>query len=494
MRTALLRFYYYVVTAFALLYLTVALQDFLHTLLLRAGLTDVITLDWLFDQIGALPVFTNIEVILAVLVIGVIHWLLVRNDRKTAGDGGGLIRAWFLSVLSATFGIIVLIELLLDVRNVSDFSLSGLLVPAPLAVAAAWAISLILILFEWSLGGRQFTEGGQKVALFVALLGQWVIVALAIWAIAQSIQSYLQTALNRLPQCSPSLDIFSLLVTFISRLLGLCTDVPAPISAMLTLVLVIIAWIGYAYWGAHYESTRTRLNENLDTIIGTMIAGAALIYAGVLGAHLFLGIFYRQPGVSLSQSLLSTPNSLDVSSYPFLGWFIAGFCVLAAYWLRSVRTYKLEAHQFFYVTLAFLLAPVFFFGTCRSLGDIFVAILHLIGFSETGITTDEWIFCLMFFIPGLLGGLLIWRFLRKIGRGEPGISALCRIVYVNSFLWGTRLTAIGCLVILGGLIFYTAVILPDSSALYYVPYLVATMLITGAFAFYYYKVKDNWDI
>lgn len=499
----ILRIFYYSATAFCLIYLGNVLQNLLHTLLLRVGgFTDVLTLGGLLDLISDLPFFTSVQADITVLALGIFGWLLIRHDRKTTIEGqDGVTRALFLAGLSCFIGLRILLAVILIVRNVDAFAQSNIPIAAPLAAALAWGAALGLVALEWGVGRRFESAVGQKVALFFALLGHWIVLMMVIWALAQAAQSALQL-MNPLPLCSRQFDIFAQLVAFIARLAQTCTDTPPLPGALATLAVILLAFALYIRWAARYEIEDapgvwiSPFLSNLDAIIGAATTGAVIVFNSVRFAQFILDIITGHSETVFPQSLLSTPSEFGLASYPFAGPLVAGVIMLIFYFRRERRlaaaTEDSSGLLYGIMTLAFVVGPVFLAGASLLLGHVFVAILHLVGYTDASISPDEWSFGWMLLIPGALVGGLLWKDLHAMGRGGATEVSLPGKTYVRVFLWGARLIAGACLAFLLGDIGSAVLQAPMDPTNRIAPYLVAFIVVMTPFIRYYRDLKRKW--
>ncbi len=495
-----LRFIYYFITTCCLVYLGNVLQNVAHNLLLRVGFTDVLTLGGLLDLVSDLPIFTNIPADVVVLVIGVIGWLLIRHDRKTTSEGrGGVIRAIFLAVLVCFIGLRILLSVVLIVRNLDALSQpSSLPIASPLAAVIAWGIALVLVVLEWAKGGK-FEEAGQKIAVFFALLGQWIVLVMAIWAIAQTVQSLLQTAIAPLPLCSRELDIPSQLLAFISRFAQTCTDTAPIPGALVTMLVILLVFYAYIRWATLDKETwgNSIWLRNLDAMIGATVTGVIIVLYSVLGIRFILDIVTGHTEAVIPQSLLSTPGEFGLASYPFLGPFVAGLIMLVVYFWRERRRVSESDDSsglgYGIMMLSFVVGPVFFAGASLLLGHVFLAIMNRLGYTEASVSPDDWSFAWMLLIPGLLYGALLWRDLHAMGRGGPiGVPRPGRI-YVRVFLWGTELVAGVSFAFFVALVLSDVLDMPmEAIANRFAPYTVATILVMTPFIRYYRDLKLRW--
>ena len=472
----------YLVTASCLFYLTNVLQNVFHDLLLRVGMTDVITLGGLLDQISGLPIFTSLQATIAVFIVGMFFWWLIWRDRRKNYDGGSnAVRAFFLALITAAFGLRILLSAILIVRNVDTFGESSLPIAASLAAVGAWGIALLLVLLEWT-RGEQFDDLGLKFAMLFAYLGQWILVIMGVWAIAQTVQSLLQTLIHPLPLCSRQLDVFAQLIAFIARIEQACTDTPPLAGATLTMLLIVLAFAIYARWGTRegYKSDRIR---DADAIIGATIAGVVVTLNSVLGIRLAADIVTGHSETVFPESILSTPGTIGVASYPFVGPLIAGFCVFGFYVVREYRRSDAIGRSFGLMALSFPVGIVFLVGACLLAGHILTALLYRAGFVEIGVTPDNWSDGLMFFIPGLGWGGLLWSRLRGLGR--PKVVRAPNWIYVMVFLiltGGAMLVSLAFFIALVGSELLGSPIDPTN---HFWPYMIATTVVTFLPARYY---------
>jgi hypothetical protein len=493
MRAIIKRFVIYFVTSFSLVYLTNVAQNALHSALLNAGFTDTLTLGGLIDLVSDLPFFTSVQADVFFAVLGIIGWLLILRDRRTEDGRSNAVRAGFLTFLTALFGIRILLSAMVIVRNVDTLAQSSIPIAAQLAAVGAWGLALGLTLLEWS-RGRPFNELGQKWAKFFALAGQWAILVMGVWALAQTVQSALQSVIAPLPLCSPELNIFAQLVAFISRLTQQCTDTPPFPGALLTTALLIGAFALYTWWANKYKHDTTGL-DNADAVVGALIAGLVVTFNSVLAVRFIWDRISQHPGAVFPQSLLSTPGSIDIASYPFAGPLVAGLVVTALYFWREKRREREEKDSYGLMygimMLAFPLGAVFFVGACMLLGHVFVALLNHFGFTEVGVTSDDWVNGLMLLIPGLLWGAILWRDLQGMGKGMASVSVPGR-TYVVAFYVGTLgatvLSVIGLIALVVTWLLGTPID-PTNSVW---ARLVAIIIVMAPFARYYYNITRRW--
>ena len=486
------RIYMYCATALALLYTAYAVQTGLQSLLTSFGMTNTITLGGVLDLFSGQPIFSDVLVDAVVAVLGLLHWRWLRADQQDAKveDEGG-IRAFFVAGLSAFFGIKILLELVTIARNIDVLSSTNLPIATPLAAAVASALALAAVQYEWYHGGA-LSEVGTIVAKCFALLGRWVLIFVAIWAVGQWTQSILQTVIAPLRVCSTSLGVFDQLLTFVARLSQTCTNTPPPFGATLTMLLTAAAFFIYAHWSTRYQNT---FLSNLDAVVGPAIVGVVLALNGIVGTRLIFEIVSGQSGVALPQSLLSTPGSAGISSYPFLGPIVGALGVYIFYRLREKdrRDNKFvdEGIQFLFVTLCYPFAVEFFSGVCLLFGHGLAALAYDVGYVDISISADDWAFALTLLIPGLIGALWLWRPLREIDRGGTRITLPTRI-YVNSFFQIARAACVVSLVILvvllGSAVFGT----PINPSNYFAPHMFAVAIVEGITWWYYAGVKRRW--
>lgn len=488
MRAIVKRYIIYFVTAFSLVYLTNVLQNVFHSGLLSAGLTDTLTLGGLLDLVSELPVFTSIQVDVFVAVLGVTGWLLILWDRRTEDGRSNAVRAGFLAFLAASLGFRILLSAMVIVSNVDTLAQSSIPIAAQLAAIGAWGIALGLTLLEWS-RGRPFNDLGQKWAKFFALIGQWAVLVLGVWALAQTVQSALQSKIAPLPLCSPELNILAQLVAFISRLTQQCTDTPPFWGTLLTTLLLIGAFAIYTVWANKYQSARL---ENADAIIGALIAGVVITYNSVIAVRFVWDRISQHPGAVLPQSLLSTPGSIDIASYPFLGSLVAGLCVAGVYYWRARVAPDESRLSYGLMTLSFPVGAVFLVGACMLLGHVFVALLNHFGLTEVSVSPDDWSNGLMLLTPGLLWGLLLWRWLRQLAWGRLTVSLPGKI-YVGVFFVVPLAVAVFSVIGLIALLFITYVLGTDIDPTNTVwARLVAIIIVMAPVAWYYRGLTRRW--
>lgn len=483
----------YSVTACALIYLTIVLQNILRVQLVRIGLADVITLGGLPDLISQLPVFVSVQADIAVFVIGAIGWLVIQHDRNKMHEGSGnLVRAVFLAGLTLTFTLRILPELLLVVRNAETLAQDSLPIASPLASAIAWGAATGLVQVEWSF--RRLVDGkDQTIAMFFAFLGQWVAVILVIWSIGQVVQSLLQSAFAPLRLCSTDLNIGAQILTFILRYVQQCTDTPPLLGAALVLILVVAALALYSRWGTLYENNRIK---GLSAIIVAAIAGAVICFNSVLGIRFMLDVITRDPQADFPLSLLSTPGSFGTASYPFAGPLLAGLLVLTYYTWRE-RRYLLKTGYASgmlngLVTLSFLVGLLLFYGGWVLLGHIFVAILHNLGISQIGVDSNAWKFGLMFSIPGVLLGIPLGKILHPVGKPKASGTVQGRIYVIGFQRFTIASTAISgslLLAILGTDLLGT----PVDPTNYWWPHMLAVIAFNVPLARYFYDLRRRWQ-
>ena len=491
MRAIVKRFFIYFVTSFSLVYLTNVLQNVFHSGLLSAGLTDTLTLGGLIDLVSELPIFTSIQADVVVAVLGIVGWLLILWDRRTEDGRSNAVRAGFLAFLAASFGFRILLSAMVMGSNVDTLAQSSIPIAAQLAAVGAWGIALGLVLLEWS-RGRPFNELGQKWAMFWALVGQWAVLVLGVWALAQTVQSALQSKIAPLPLCSQELNVFAQLVAFISRLTQQCTDTPPFWGAVLTTLLLVGAFIIYTWWANMYQKYQfVRLN-NADAIVGALIAGVVITYNSVIAVRFAWDWISQHPGFVWPQSLLSTPGSIDIASYPFVGSLVAGLCVAGVYFWRAIKATDFGRLSYGLMTLSFPVGGVFFVGACMLLSHVFVALLNHFGFTEVSVSSDDWSNGLMLLTPGLLWGLLLWRWLRQMAWGRLTVSTPGRI-YVGVFFVVTLAAAVLSAVGLIALLFITYVLGTEIDPTNTVwARLVAIIIVTAPSARYYYNLTRRW--
>jgi hypothetical protein len=504
MLTALKRGYLYSVTTLALIYLTLALEHGVHEIFLHAGLEDVTTVAGLLDALSDLPTFTNYWAIAVIFLLGAVHWWFVRRDRNSSYDGRvNAIRAGFLAGFAALCGLRIIYDLVLMAHSLNSFTSSNPApVAAPLATVAAWMVALVLTLYEWARGGEKFDQQGQRAAMLCSLLGQWVLVIAAIWAIGQLGQSILQSWLNPLPACSADLDILSQLTTLIARAFNRCTDTPAPLGATVTVAIIGLGIALYALWGRRYTREDLPNGEaphetlrNLDAFLGAALSGITLLVYGALGVRLLLDVIFGQPGAVFPGSLLSTPDAFDTISYPFVGPLVAGACMLIVYGLRQWRRnnsppFEKTGLWWAEISLAIPFGAVLLWGACMLLGHAMTYILHNAGVVEAVVTSQEWSTALMLFIPGLAGVWPLWDELRSVGRGGATVS-LPGYIYVFFFLAASGLAILVSVVIITLIV--ARVLGPAFDPTnYWFPHLIAVIPIAGSSAAYFNVLRSKW--
>lgn len=496
MLRAMCRIYAYTVVALCLMFMTFACQIYLHGLFLQLGMTDLDIPPAFLDYVAELPIFTKVWVVVGVLVVGAIHWWFgVRRDRQRYQDPrGGAIRAFFLAVFAGLFAMRVLYAVLFIVRNVAELSQPTIPMAGPTAVALAWLAGFVLILIEW--GWRQeFDELGNKVALCIALIFQWTLVVLGIWAIAEAFQSYLQAVIEPLPACSPAFDVVAQLFAFFARNSNACADAPSWVGATLTMVVALAAFGLASWWCRLYRNIWL---GNLDAIIGAFLTGITLVLSSVLGMRLALDLATHEPYAVFLRSLLSASRSALISPYPFVGPLVAGSTFLGIYIRRELSRRAVEddsslpeeGFEYAIVTLAFSVAVVFFYGASMFVGDVFVALLHRFARLQANVATADWNFALMLLIPGVIGIFLLLRHLRRISEKARKLTIPTQ-VYVNSFSIGTSIAAGVSAAVTAYLVVTTLIGAPADPTGAIALRVFAVTLVTAPFAYYYYRVKRD---
>lgn len=323
---------------------------------------------------------------------------------------------------------------------------------------------------------------------FLIMVGQWVLIVVAILAATQAIQSYLQAIIAPEAICSAHQNPIAQLLTPITQFNATCTDVPLPGDATLTMLLSLGGLAIYVnwFWPRHVRSFTI---NNLDAVFGGALAGIVLVLASATGLRFVLDIVTRHPAAVFPQSLLTMPPSADISSYRFLGFLLASLALLLAYFQREKRWEQEKGDsnglRYGIVTLAVPFALAFFTGASAVLANIFLALFH------KSVTSDDWNFGLTLLIPGLIGGAVLWRDLRAIGRGGLRVTLPGR-AYVYLFLVGTEGAMVVSLIIgfyalLSGM-FWT----PLDPTGYLAPRAFAITLITFLFAHYYSNMRSHW--
>lgn len=487
MPVQLRRIIIYSIATLSLLYMTEVLQRVVRDLLLRVGFTDALTLGGLPDLISALPIFSDIRADVVVVLVGVGSWLLIRHDRQNTSNGkGNRVRAFFIAGLAAALGLLMLFSVLIIAFNAESLSQQHLPMAVPLAGALSWGVALVTILVEWRLGGQRFDNVGERIAMFFAYLGQWVLAIFIIWSIGSIVQSVLQRMILPLPLCSAQPNITAQIVAFIQRFTGQCTAVPPLFSAMLTATVTIAAVAIYVRWGGRYRNMGI---SNTDAIVGTAIAGFFILLNCVLGVRLLLDISAGSARASFPRSLLSSPGSLAINTYPFLGPLVACASVLVFYYWRTRRKAKANGSNeqlYGLMTFAFELGAVFFVGVCTFIGDVFVVLLRNVGVTSASVTTDDWLLSLMLVIPGFLLGLALWRSVDEMGRwGNRVYSPTPRKIYVTVFYQGLRGAVGFSLLIILGLVVTALLRTPIDPTNAWALRMIAVTLVIGLFLPYY---------
>lgn len=499
------RIYYYAVTSIAFIYLITALQYFIHQLLTNnVGLTDTISLAAILDLSATLPIFGDWRVILAVLVIGVIHWLLLANDRSSGDpDRNGAIRALFVIGLLSAFGLKVAFSLIVLLRDLGtpDASISA----APLAGAVAGLVGVGLIYAE-SRFGRSFNPRGIVVAKLTVMLGEWTLVVGALWAIGQAIQASLQQWLQPQPlnTCSSDLNILSHLIIFITQPSTQCATTPPVLGGVLTMVVAAVGLCIYVWWSELYDVPTV---ANIDAFVVMLLIGTIIIVNLALGARLFVDWATLQPNTVLPLSLLSTPGSQTqaIASYPFIGPLVAGIALLALFIWRQVArvddTGDEDGFAFAMVALSYPVALALFWGAGLLLGHLLSTIGYDLHIVETTVPSIDWNIGAMLLIAGVIGALApgfitkyaLWYQLRGYGRGGARSVSLPGKVYVYSYLITLMIAAI-----LSGIIFALYVVTklfghPIDSTNYIAAHALGFFIVTTAGALYYRHMRLGWD-
>lgn len=503
MQRAVVRVYLYLVVSCALIGAAFAVQNFVHDRLLGLGLTDLNTLPGFLDWVASLPIFHSVSWFIGFIVVGLIHWHFLRRDRADGDDDSlGIIRAFFVSGLAAAIGIRIIFAVIMLVRNVDVYSQGNIAIAEPLAEIVTWSVALAAVLWEWG-ARKDLGEIGATVVKCFALIGQWVLIVVSLWAFGQAIQSYLQAIFVPLPLCSPGFNVITMLFTLISQTAGQCAAVPPPLGATLTGLVALGALAIYTTWAARQSEAipswvDTILNR-IDTVVGAAVGGIVAITFSVIGTRFLLDLATHQPQTTFPKSLLSAPDSLDVASYPFVGPLLAAVTLLVYGYVREARrddSPDQEGIHVYQLTLAYPMAVAFFVGASLILGDILITILYYLHIAGASVSTDTWNFGLMILIPGFLGWVPLQRLLDGIGRGTStggalGVTLSGRI-YVVSFLIATAGAALISFIV--GLYIVVSPLLgtPVDPSGEVWPRCFAVTLIAAPFALYYHRMRDDW--
>lgn len=493
MGVAIRRLFYYFVETLCLIFLVLVLQDRLHTWLLQAGLTDATTSQDPLDLLSELSIFTNLKVILVVLLVFIVFWFLIRRDLASIyADDGYRIRTHFLSAIAVAFGLRILYEVLLVVHSIDTlFSQSGgLPIAAQTAAVIAWALGLAAAILEWNFG-ESFEKSNQTIMKFYALLAQWILLVVTFVTGGLAIQSYLQQALSHIPPCA-AIDINSHIITTISSVANDCANTWSPIGASVSLAFVLITLIIYAYWESRYTNS---VLSNIDAFIGMGMIGVALTLNTIVGVRLFVDWVFHQAQAILPQSLLTTPDTTTAASYAFIGPLVASVCLLVYYGWRQLRREvnynEPEGWHYAQLGLSYPLALVLFWGTSLLLGHLLAAVLNHFGFVATPVTEIDWGFALARVVPGVFGGWFLWRQLEELGRGDASPHVAGRI-----YVW-TYYPLLLLVAIVSSLLFIIQIVsdlvhMPLDPAHSFTVHLFAFAVITGLAAYYYYTIRRLW--
>lgn len=503
------RIYYYTVTSIAFIYLITALQYFIHQFLTNTlGLTDSISLAAILDLSTTLPVFGDWRVAVAVLVIGAIHWFLLARDRSSGDeDGNGIVRALFLIGLISAVGLKVVFSLIVLLRNVGtpDVPISA----APLAGFIAGLVAVGLLEAERRFG-PSFNERGNVVAKLMVLLGKWVLVVGALWAIGQAIQATLQLWLHLLPSCSTELNILSSLVTFMSQPGATCTTTPPVFGGWLVAVVAAVGLCIYVWWAESYDNPYdVPVLANIDAMVTMLLVGSIIVANLALGTRLFIDRVTLQDNTVLPQSLLTTPGSetQSIVSYPFIGPLIAGIVLLALIvWrlvVRTAETRKKDSLAFGIVAISYPVALVLFWGTGLMLGHLLSTIGYDLDIVKTAVPGIDWNVGAMLLIAGVIGvlapgfipKLTLLRELRGYGLGNTrSISPYGRI-YVFSYLITLIVAAI-----VSGVMFVVIVVMkllarsPIDSTNYFVVHVLGFFIAFALGVWYHRNIIREGDM
>lgn len=502
------RIYYYTVTSIAFIYLITALQYFIHQFLTNTlSLTDTVSLAAILDLSATLPIFGDWRVAVAVLVIGIIHWILLANDRGSRNEGSnGVVRALFLIGLMSAAGLKVIFSLFVLLRNMGtpDVPISA----APLAGVIAGLIAVGLLEAERRLG-LPFNLYGTVAAKLMVLLGKWALIVGALWGIGQAIQASLQQWLHPLPSCSTDLNILSSLVTFMSQPGAACTATPPLLGGWLVAVVAAVGlWI-YVWWAELYDkSYDVPALANIDALLTMLLIGAVIVTELALGVRLFIDAVTLQENTVLPQSLLTTPGSETqaIASYPFIGLLVAGIALLALIvwrlYARTAETRKKDSLAFGIVAISYPVAFVLFWGAGLLLGHLLSTIgydLHIVKSAVPGI---DWNLGVMLLIAGVIGvlapgfipKLTLWYELRGYALGNPRSISLYGRIYIFSYLITLAIAAI-----VSGIIFVAIVVMkllgrPVDPTNYFVAHVLGFFIIFALGVWYHRRILREGDM